>query len=72
MGENESLTKWQGRLEQVIPWTTWNDPALLSHLLYHVNPRIMMAMTNQKRLPVSVEDFWDTAYDINGGLSYGK
>ena len=38
MGENESLTKWQGRLEQVIPWTTWNDPALLSHLLYHVNP----------------------------------
>ena len=59
------------RLERAIPWSGYNDDAILDHLLGNVKRLIFENLKLRPQLPQSITEFWNAVYDISGNQAYG-
>ena len=59
MRKGESVRYFRQRVEQLAPWSTFNDPAILSAVQAALTPQLRSILTNtQDTLPKTMEEFW--------------
>ena len=69
MRKGESVHYFHQRVEQLAPWSGFNEPAILSTVQAALTPQLQSILTStQDTLPKTMEEFWPYIHRIESNL----